>query len=231
MEYTCRNTIADRQWRMSSSNNNQAPRIPIPKTPRFHDITGLTFQNIEVLWYAGKINAGNQTKSMWWCKCHCGKEFPAIANNLKTGNTSSCGCLKGTHKESGTPEYHAWEAMLARCNNPKCPEFCNYGARGITVCERWSKYEAFKEDMSARPHGMSIDRIDNNSGYGPGNCRWATMKQQQQNKRTNRMIFHNGLNLCIQAWAEKTGIPATTIHNRLNKQWSISRVLATKEAE
>lgn len=133
-----------------------------------------------------------------------------------------------TTKTTMSPTYKSWHSMLQRCNNPKCPEYSTYGGRGLSVCAEWHTFERFLADMGARPPGMTLDRIDNNLGYGPQNCRWATRRTQQRNRRTNHMLTLNGKTLCLQAWAEKLGLKAHTLYYRIYKHnWPLEVALTT----
>ena len=136
-----------------------------------------------------------------------------------------------SHGESSkatlTPEYVAWKNMIDRCANPNRPDYKNYGGRGIEVCDRWRwSYEAFLADVGRRPHpGLSLDRIDNDKGYFPGNVHWATPTEQVRNQRNTRLVEHAGRVLAIAAWADETGIPYTVLCARHAKGWSAGRML------
>jgi hypothetical protein len=115
--------------------------------------------------------------------------------------------------------------MIQRCHNPNTKKFHLYGGRGITVCERWRKFENFLADMGERPEGMTLDRVDGEKGYGPENCRWATFKQQSRNTTQNVFLIHAGASRCIAEWAEITGIPRSAISGRLRRGWSVREAL------
>lgn len=133
----------------------------------------------------------------WKCKCDCGRFVDVLGLHLKAGATQSCGCLllervtrHGHCPISGTsPTYRTWSCMIGRCRYPSHKQYKDYGGRGIKVCRRWNVFSNFLADMGTRPVGTTIDRVDNNKGYAPSNCRWATMKQQQNNKRKKRKSY------------------------------------------
>ena len=123
-----------------------------------------------------------------------------------------------------TPEYSIWVAMRARCRG----NHRNYGARGITVCERWNSFANFLADMGPRPSkDHSIDRINNDGNYEPGNCRWATHQQQMRNRGCNRYLTHNGETLMLVEWAERTGLLPHTILTRISRGWTIADALTS----
>ena len=139
------------------------------------------------------------------------------------------GRFKPAHGMSRTPTHESWRSMKQRCNNPRSTAYRNYGGRGITVCERWNSFENFLADMGEQPDGMQIERIHNDLGYAPGNCRWATRKEQHRNKRSNRMITFKSETLPLAAWAERLNIRRDTLSRRLKKA-SID-IVFTKLAE
>ena len=106
------------------------------------------------------------------------------------------------HGMSSSKTYIAWKHMVMRCYNKNDKGFCNYGGRGIQVCDRWRNFENFYADMGIAPKGLSLDRIDNNGNYEPPNCRWITMAQQNRNSRHNKNIIYNGQKKCIAEWAK-----------------------------
>ena len=128
------------------------------------------------------------------------------------------------HGKCNSTEYGTWRVMLERCNNPNSSKYKLYGGRGIKVCERWHKFEDFYEDMGDKPKGTSIDRIDNNKGYSPDNCRWATIYEQSSNKRNNVFIEFRGVKRIIAQWARILEMNERTLQNRLNiYKWPIEK--------
>jgi len=125
-----------------------------------------------------------------------------------------------THGMSYTRIYSVWVNMMARCNNPKHPDYHNYGGRGISVCQSWHDFKIFYLDMGSTPEGMSIDRIDNDSGYSKDNCRWASAIEQGRNGRHNRYITHEGERLCLSEWCDRLGGSPYLVSDRLRLGWT-----------
>lgn len=160
------------------------------------------------------------------CLCECGAEVTVDKNKLRTGHTKSCGCLKietaglhrRTHQMEHSPTHVSWRGMLERCANPNHKGWPRYGGRGIEVCERWrDSFSDFLADMGERPDGCSIDRIDNNKNYEPGNCRWATLHEQASNKSNNVYMEIDGVRRTISEWSRITGISVKNISRRLKR--------------
>jgi hypothetical protein len=132
------------------------------------------------------------------------------------------------HGEANSDEHRVWISMRSRCNNPRDHAYHNYGGRGIKVCDRWSDYSLFLADMGRKPGPkFQIDRIDNDKGYEPANCRWALRKKNLNNKRTNHVVEFNGRRQTIAEWADETGINYRTLNNRINRGWTVERALTT----
>lgn len=208
---------------------------PIPSSPKFKDLTNRDFGRLHVLYYCG-VNRKpcGQPRHMWFCECSCGKQKKIEGGQLKSGKTLSCGCHKRDkinafnylHGKSKSPTWNSWMMMIQRCTRPNYEESHLYADRGISVCDRWMTFTLFLQDMGERPPGHTLDRFPNKDGnYEPGNCRWATVKQQARNMRTNHLLTHQGMTLTIAEWADKTGFKSSTIHARISSGWSVSEAL------
>lgn len=171
-------------------------------------------------------------KVVWKCVCDCGAVVMVNTKNIRTGNTTSCGCyhrdLITKHGMRNTSVYRTWSSMRTRCLNPNTPAFSHYGARGITIDKAWDDFSQFYEDMGDVPKGMTLDRIDNNQGYSKDNCRWSTKKTQAINRRSTKFVFFNGENKSVSDWARSIGIRIDTLHYRLSHGWSVEKALTTK---
>lgn len=206
--------------------------------PKKIDITGQRFGRLLVVDIAkNRISSGGHQRTMWLCKCDCGKELAVSTNSILKGETKSCGCLhrevsalsNSTHKMLGTRTYRSWNAMMNRCRNKNSHAYQYYGGRGISVCDKWHLFENFLADMGERPKETSIDRFpDKNGNYEPGNCRWATMHEQNRNKRNSVFIEFGGRNQCVADWAREIGISAATLMYRLDK-WLLEAALTKRK--
>lgn len=137
--------------------------------------------------------------------------------------------MRRYHGKSKTSIYHSWLGMKARCTNPNNPAFKNYGGRGITVCDRWMVFENFHEDMGDRPGQFTIERIDNDKGYGPDNCEWAPRSKQARNRRNLIMITMDGETHPLSVWVERYGGNYKTIHMRIYKGWDPEKAIKTPD--
>ena len=195
----------------------------------FIDLSGRRYGRLLVIAQSEKTHYGNY---MWLCKCDCGNEKVVAGNSLCSGNTKSCGCLrkenttqmKTSHNLSKTRIYSIWGKMVRRCTNAKDRNYLNYGGRGISICDDWrfnfvsfydwSMNNGYRDDLS-------IDRINNDGNYEPDNCRWTTMLVQENNRRSNHYITHNGETHTVTEWDRLIGDGTGFIKRRLYKGWSI----------
>lgn len=194
------------------------------------DLTGQRFGDLLAIKPIGRAKNRN---ILWKCLCTCGEFLNVTQSSLTRGQRSCLLCAVSrrsekvvTHGMSKTSTYKSWCGMIERCENVNNTRYQAYGGRGISLCERWrSSFENFLEDMGERPPGTSIDRIDNNGDYEPGNCRWATVKEQSLNRRSNKLITFQGVTKHLSAWAEETGLSADIISYRIKQGWDIDIAL------
>jgi len=198
------------------------------------DLTGQRFGRLLVVDRApNHICPGGSYAVVWNCVCDCGKHVQVLANSLRNGSNKSCGCYRRdkrtTHNKRQTRLYTIWSKMRQRCNNPRNPQFSDYGGRGIKICEEWTNFELFYQWALSNGYSdnLSIDRIDNDKGYSPDNCRWADACTQANNRRFCRYITFNGETRTVSQWAAILGIEANTLRGRIYKGWTIERALST----
>lgn len=184
----------------------------------FKDLTGMKFGRLTVLERA----ANKGKKTAWRCKCDCGNSCVVAGNNLRSGEVKSCGCLRGqNHGLRNDKFYNTWCNIKKRCFNTGSSDYKYYGGRGITMFPAWiHDFQAFYNYVSKLPHfgeeGYSLDRIDNNGNYAPGNIRFADVKTQCRNRRSNHIVEYNGETMTLAEAAELSGIPYATLKRRCN---------------
>lgn len=201
------------------------------------NLAGRTFSRLTVVGQDGRTGRS----IAWSCRCECGGAVRVIAAKLKNGNTRSCGCLKRdmlsarqrVHGHRGndrrgikrSPENRAWRGMIDRCENPASEFYSAYGGRGISVCAAWrASFSAFFADVGPRPSPKhSVDRINVDGGYEPGNVRWATAKEQGRNKRNNVIVTLGGHEMTRAEAAERIGWPYIKLRDRM-RRWGTTNV-------
>lgn len=197
------------------------------------DLTEQRFGRLVVLKQDSRSRKG---EVVWLCLCDCGKTTTAIGTQLRRGAKLSCGCyandvklLKGS-KRTRHPLYRRWKRIIKCCTDPNYVDYYLYGARGISVCDKWKlSFQSFVEDVGLPPSKThTLDRIDNNGNYEPCNIRWATPTEQQGNKRNSRLLTFNGQTHHLLEWSRITGINDSTLLGRLGRGWSVEKTLSTK---
>ena len=200
----------------------------MPHSTNFKDITGQKFGRITAIRYVGK---NEDKRALWECNCDCGNTVIVDGKSLRLGNTKSCGCynldriaernkiIHKTHGETNTKLFHIWGGIKSRCKNPNMNNYHDYGGKGVSICEEWdNSFEAFRDWSYENGYkdGLTIDRIDSNGNYCPENCRWATVKEQNRNRKSNKLITYNGETHCIADWADILGINYDVLQHRIS---------------
>ena len=200
-----------------------------PKRSHFRDLEGQHIGRWTVVAYIP-----NARNPFWYCRCDCGRWRIVCCRNLRAGATLSCGCRSvevtsaraATHRKTHTKAWRTWSGMKTRCTNQNEPAWKHYGGRGITVCERWISFENFLEDMGEPPTLLhTLDRIDNDGNYEPGNCRWATRVEQARNRRGAINVTLNGETKPLIEWAGNNLSLYKKMHRRITDGWEIERAI------
>lgn len=209
--------------------------------PKRNDLTNRKFDRLKAIKYIGNSRTG---KAIWECECDCGNIVNVVAHRLLDGETKSCGCLrkestgkrmkgktaKRTHGDSKTRLYHIWGQIKQRTENKNANTYHNYGGKGIDICKEWSEsYEAFKKWAlnNGYKDNLTIDRIKNEKGYYPDNCRWVSVKKQSNNRTSNITIDYKGKKYTMKELSEMLEINYNTLRYRINAGWDIEKALKT----
>jgi len=196
------------------------------------DLTDQVFDRLTVIESA----PNNGTRTMWRCRCICGRETVVDTACLRAGVTRSCGCLRDdinsvlhrTHGDSKSREHQVWAGMIDRCRNPNSTIYTYYGGRGIHVYDRWLSYENFLFDMGRRPPGTTIERKDPNGPYSPDNCYWASRREQARNRRSSVYVDFRGQKKLLCELAEEYGFNYYSLYHRIiTNGWSIEKAIST----
>jgi len=185
------------------------------------------------LYTESTVEKSGKKRRHTFAKCVCGKQFSRRVSLYKeTSKCNSCvaGDKKRTHGHGGkrTPEYYSWSSMKTRCYNINDNAYNNYGGRGIKVCDRWMLFENFLEDMGKRPSDCTLDRIDNNKGYNPENCKWSTKKQQMQNQSNTLFYIYKGEKRSLKYITEDLNLSHDAVYKRIKiSGWDIDKAINT----
>lgn len=206
---------------------------------RAKDVANQRFGRLTAL---GPVGHDKKKSVLWFCRCDCGNSTVTATGRLIFGNVQSCGCLQKeraatanrTHGKTGSSVYKTWTGIIQRCTNTNYEKYKLWGGRGISVCDEWRcSFEVFHDYVSKLPNygekGYTLDRVDNDGNYEPGNVRWATATEQQCNRRDNHLLAHNGKTQSVSAWAREIGIDSSFILYRLRKGWSTDKIFVAVE--
>lgn len=202
------------------------------------DLTGREFGNLEVIRLAVDIPG---KKKKWLCRCkNCGREVIVQGSNLQSGHSTQCkACqIKDTHKsntkhgQTRTKLYYVWNSMINRCENPNTKSYCDYGEKGISVCEEWHDSKNFFDWALSHGYkdGLEIDRIDTSGNYCPENCRWITRLKNANNKTNSCIILHNGEKKTLAEWARYYGVNYKQLHKNISKGYSFDEAVKMTKA-
>lgn len=197
----------------------------------FRDIAGQKFGKLTVISFSRDVKSGNRYRKYWNCICECGNHKEVRLDSLTSGNVKSCGCL---HKEisyknltPGSPKYEVidkrlrgiWAGMKRRCLDEKDSSFSRYGGRGITICNDWLDFNKFAKWALSNGYkkDLTIDRIDNNKGYEPTNCRWITNREQSLNRRSNVIVEYKDKSITLKELSEITGLDYSCLNARYKR--------------
>lgn len=202
------------------------------KGNRFKDLTNIRFGKLLAI---SPVRKPYNKKYYWECICDCGKKTIVLSSNLTRQNSTSCGCARGNigelttkHGMTKTRMFKIWTGVRKRCTNPRCKSYKNYGGRGIILSPKWNNFIHFYNDMKeGYADDLSLDRIDHNGNYEPGNCRWATQKTQNRNRRNNHIVVCENQHKTLAEWSELSGVNYTVIAYRIKNGWDIKKAIYT----
>lgn len=207
---------------------------------KFKDLAGQKFCRLTVLY---RLYNNHKSDVYWLCLCDCGNLTEVRGAALKNEHTKSCGCLNRCsdskqnnvkHNLSGTRLYNIYRSMKARCYNSKHVHYKDYGGRGIKICQEWLDDNKTFFDWAMNngyQESLTIDRIGNDKGYSPDNCRWRTMKEQQRNRRDNVYLTYNGETKSIKQWSKDLNVNIRTLYTRKFKKWSVHDILFGRQKQ